>query len=272
MQSFSTSPRELVGSFWRNRGLILTLTKREIVGRYKGSILGLLWSFFNPIFMLTVYTFIFSVVFRARWSEGGESRAVFALVLFAGLIVFNLFSECVNRAPGSILANANFVKKVVFPLEVLPWVNLGTALFHSFISIVVWILFYLIELGVPHTTVLLFPLVLLPLVFFIMGLSWALASLGVFLRDVGQLIGIATTVIMFLSPIFFPVSALPIAYQKYLLLNPLAPVIEQMRDVLFWGRIPGLFLYFSGLTGSIVIACLGFAWFQKTRKGFADVI
>lgn len=272
MQNFSTSPIELVASFWRNRGLILSLIKREIIGRYKGSIFGLLWSFFNPIFMLAVYTFIFSVVFRARWSEGAESKSVFALVLFAGLIVFNLFSECINRAPGTILSNANFVKKVVFPLEVLPWINIGAALFHSLISIAVWIVFYLIELGIPHVTILLFPLVLLPLVFFIMGLSWTLASLGVYLRDVGQLIGIVTTIIMFLSPIFFPISALPASYQKYLLFNPLAPVIEQMRDVLFWGRIPSILFYLAYLVGSVVVACVGFAWFQKTRKGFADVI
>jgi len=272
MQNFSTSPREMVASLWRNRSLIKALAQREVIGRYRGSVMGILWSFFNPVFMLLVYTFVFSVVFKARWSVGSDSKTEFALVLFAGLIVFNLFAECVNRAPGLILANVNYVKKVVFPLEILPWVALGSALFHALISVVVWLIAYLILFGVPHITVLLLPLVFLPFLLFVMGLTWALASLGVFLRDVSQFIGIVTTALIFLSPIFYPASALPEEYRHLLLLNPLTTVVEQARAVLFWGEVPDLTILSVYFLGAALVVWLGFAWFQKTRKGFADVL
>jgi lipopolysaccharide transport system permease protein len=272
MQNFSISPREMVASLWRNRGLARALIKREVVGRYRGSFMGILWSFFNPLFMLLVYTIVFSVVFKARWGGGSGSKTEFALVLFAGLIVFNLFAECVNRAPGLILGNVNYVKKVVFPLETLPWVSLGAALFHGTISFGVWLIAYLIFFGVPHATVLYFPLVLLPFGLFIMGVSWALASLGVYLRDVGQVIGLLTTVLLFLSPIFYPASSLPETYRHLMYMNPLTPVIEQTRDVLFWGKAPDFVMLGIYLLATSAIAWLGFAWFQKTRKGFADVL
>ncbi|MEN8250047.1 MAG: ABC transporter permease [Bacteroidota bacterium] len=262
----------MIRSFLTNRQLIAQMTKREVIGRYRGSALGLAWSFFNPLFMLAVYTFVFSVVFTARWSTTSDSKTEFALLLFAGLIIFNLFAECVNRAPGLILSNVNYVKKVVFPLEILPWIVLGSALFHALISLGVWFLAYLIFFGVPHVTVLLLPLVILSLLLFIMGVSWGLASLGVYLRDVSQFIGIVTTVLMFLSPIFYPASALPEKYRQLLLLNPLYPVIEQTRDVLFWGKIPNMTIWAVYLLAAALVAWLGFVWFQKTRKGFADVL
>lgn len=272
MRNFSITPREQAASLWRNRNMIRALVQREVVGRYRGSFMGILWSFFNPVFMLVVYTFVFSVVFKARWAGGSDSKTEFALILFAGLIMFNLFAECLNRSPTLILANANYVKKVVFPLEILPWVAVGSALFHMAISLVVWLIAYIFLFGAPHLTVLLFPLIVLPLIFLIMGLTWALASLGVYLRDVAQFIGILTTVLMFLSPIFYPASALPEKYQHLLMLNPLTPTIEYARDVLFWGRTPDFTILGIYLMGSVVVAWLGFAWFQKTRKGFADVI
>jgi lipopolysaccharide transport system permease protein len=272
MQNFSTSPREMVASVWRNRSLIRALVTREVLGRYRGSALGILWSFFNPVFMLVVYTFVFSVVFKARWSAGSDSKTEFALVLFAGLLIFNLFSECIGRAPSLILANVNYVKKVVFPLEILAWVSLGSAFFHTLVSFSVWLLFYLVFFGFPQATLILFPFVLIPLVLFTLGISWFLASLGVYLRDVGQMISLAITVLMFLSPIFYPVSALPEKYQILLHLNPLTLVIEQARDVLIWGKLlnPLIFAIYCMVSG--LVAWLGFAWFQKTRKGFADVL
>jgi lipopolysaccharide transport system permease protein len=262
----------MIASFWRNHGLIWVLVKREVVGRYRGSILGILWSFFNPVFMLGVYTFVFSVVFKARWNAGGDSKTEFALVLFAGLLVFNIFSECINRAPGLVLSNVNYVKKVIFPLEVLPWVVMGSAIFHSLISLGVWFMAYFIFFGLPHITVLLLPLVVSPLPLFIIGLSWGLASLGVYLRDVSQFIDILTRILLFLSPVFYPVSALPEKYRYLILLNPLAQIIEQTRDVLIWGRIPDLKILLIYLASAGLIAWFGFAGFQKTRKGFADVL
>jgi lipopolysaccharide transport system permease protein len=272
MQNFSAAPRELAASLWRNRGLIKASIKREVQSRYRGSVMGMFWSLLNPLFMLMVYTFVFSVVFKARWSSGSDSKTEFALVLFAGLLLFNLFAECINRAPSLIVGNQNYVKKVVYPLEILPWISLGAALFQTLVSIGVWFAAYLIFFGMPHATIVLLPLVLLPFCLFIMGLSWALASLGVYLRDIGQFVGILTTMLLFISPIFFPASALPEAYRTVLYFNPLTPVIEQARNVLFWGKLPDFGMLGVYLVATSVIAWLGFAWFQKTRKGFADVL
>jgi lipopolysaccharide transport system permease protein len=272
MQTFLTSPRALVESLWRHRSLISTMTKREIIGRYRGSMLGILWSFFNPVFMLVVYTFVFSVVFQARWSEGSDSKIEFALILFSGLLVYSLFAECINRAPNLIISNINYVKKVVFPLEILPAVALLTSGFHLAISFLVWLIFYIVFLGIPKITILLFPLVLMPLMFFTLGLSLALASLGVFLRDISQVVTVLTTALLFLSPIFFPVSALPERFQILLHFNPLTPIIEATRNVLIFGKLPELSLWIAQLIVSSLIAWIGYACFQKLRKGFADVI
>jgi lipopolysaccharide transport system permease protein len=272
MQRFSATPIEMITVLWRHHALIIASVKREVLGRYRGSILGLFWSFFNPLFMLAVYTFVFSEIFKARWSQNSDSKTEFALVLFAGLVVFTLFAECINRAPSLILGNPNYVKKVVFPLEILPIVTLLSALFHSFISLVVWLLAYVIFFGLPHLTVLYLPIVILPFLLFILGLCWALSSLGVYLRDVSQFISVITTILMFLSPIFYPATALPEDYRHLLYLNPLTPVVEQTRDVLFWGKNPDFMMLVVYWAASAFIAWLGFAWFQKTRKGFADVL
>ncbi|RKD55180.1 lipopolysaccharide transport system permease protein [Rhizobium sp. WW_1] len=243
-----------------------------MAARYRGSIFGILWALFNPLLMLVVYTFVFSVIFKARWGGGGDSKTEFALLLFLGLIVFNIFSECVSKAPATIVSNGNYVKKVIFPLEILPWVNIFVALVNALISLSVWIVAFIFLFGIPSPYLLMLPLVILPLVLFIMGLSWCLASLGVYIRDVSQLVSIVVTVTMFLSPIFYPISALPERFQSIVLLNPLATVIEQMRQILFWRQPTDLTYYWLELLGSAIVAWLGFAWFQKTRKGFADVL
>jgi lipopolysaccharide transport system permease protein len=262
----------MVAGLWKNRQLIKSLTQREVQGRYRGSLMGLFWSFVTPVFMLSVYTFVFSVVFKARWNPTSESKTEFALVLFAGLLVFNLFSECISKAPSLILSNANYVKKVVFPLDVLPWVSLGAALFHFGVSLAVWLMAHLIFFGTLQITLLWLPIVLLPLLLLIMGLSWILASIGVYLRDISQFIGLAVSVLMFLSPIFYPISALPAEYQQLLLFNPITPTIEMARAVLYAGTPPDESLWFITMAIATTVACAGFAWFQKTRKGFADVL
>jgi len=259
-------------SLWQHRDLIKQMARREVVGRYRGSVMGLAWSFFNPVLMLVVYTFVFSVVFKARWGVGDENQASFAIVLFVGMIVYGLFAEMANRAPGLILSNANYVKKVIFPLEILPVVGLMAALFHSLISLGVLFAAILLINGALSWTAIFFPLIILPLLFATLGVAWFLASVGVFLRDVGQTIGIFTTVLMFLSPVFYPISALPEKYQIWLMFNPLTFVIEQSRAVMVFGRQPdwsGLGIY---AVVSVFVAWSGYWWFQKTRKGFADVL
>jgi len=268
-----TSLVALAKSLWRNRQLIVRMTRREVVGRYKGSAMGLAWSFFYPVLMLVVYTFVFSVVFKARWGVGGEDgKTLFAVVLFAGMIVHGLLAEVLNRAPGLILSNANYVKKVVFPIEILPIISMGAALFHSMISLFVLLIAFVIFKGYLHYTVIFIPLVLLPFVILTLGLAWMLAAIGVFLRDVGQLIGVVTTVMLFLAPVFYPVTAVPERLRPFIMANPLTFIIEQAREVLIWGHYPnwmGLVIYTIAAT---VVAWAGYALFQKTRKGFADVI
>ncbi|GAB3098556.1 ABC transporter permease [Lysobacter terrae] len=249
------------------------MTQREVLGRYKGSVLGLLWSFLTPVLMLVVYTFVFSVVFKARWGVSqDETKTQFALVLFVGLIVHGLFSEVVNRAPTLIVANSNFVKRVIFPLEILPVVSLGAAVFHSLVSLFVLVAAFALATGYLNWTVVLLPLIFLPLMLLTLGLAWIFASLGAFIRDIGQVIVIVTTVMLFLSPVFYPIKSLPVEFQPLIQMNPLTFIIEQAREVLIWGHLPD----FSGLIIYSVLATLvawaGYAWFQKTRKGFADVI
>jgi len=272
-QAHSATPLAMFTSLWRNRQLIWQMTRREIAGRYRGSLIGLAWSFINPLLMLAVYTFVFSVVFKARWGVGGEeSKADFAIILFTGMIVFGLFAEIVNRAPGLIISNVNYVKKVVFPLEILSWVALGSVLFHSLISLVVLMLAQLvINLSFPWTSVFL-PLVLLPLIFASLGIAWFLAALGVYVRDIGQITGVFTTVLMFTSAVFYPMSTLPKPYQFWLQLNPLVLIITESRKVLVFGALPNWPLLGIALVAGVGMAFAGFWAFQKMRKGFADVL
>jgi len=250
------------------------MTRREVISRYRGSFLGLIWSFVTPLLMLAIYTFVFSFVFKVRLEQVNslDNKYEFALLLFAGLIVFNLLSECLSRAPTLVLNNTNYVKRIIFPLEILPWVTLGAAIFQACISYVVLFVF-LMAAGLSLSwTVLLLPVILIPFLFLIMGLSWLLASIGVFIRDIGQFIGLVLTMLLFMSPIFYPASALPESVRDYLYLNPLTFIIEQSRAVILFGNLPdwkGIAIYFAV---GIFTAWAGLFWFQKTRKGFADVL
>jgi lipopolysaccharide transport system permease protein len=271
--SLPRQPFAVFQSFWKHRTLIFNLARRDVLGRYSGSFLGLMWSFFNPLLMLCVYTFVFGVVFKARWSPN-ESASIleFAVVLFAGLLVFGIFSECVNRAPSLMLQNPGFVKRVIFPLEIMPWVVLCSSLFHTLISLIVLALVMLIGFGsLPYTWPLIV-LVLLPLVLFVMGIAWALAALGVYLRDLSQTINIVTTVMMYLSPIFYPASAVPEGFRWAIEWNPMSAFIEQTRAVLIWGRLPDFASIAAMTAGGLAVAWLGLALFQHARDGFADVL
>ena len=269
----SVGPFAGLSTTWRRRELVVQLVKREVLGRYRGSVLGLAWSLVHPMVMLAVYTFVFSFVFRARWPGGwGESKLDFALILFCGMIVFQLFAECFTRAPGIIVAQPSFVKKVVFPLEVLPVVTVLAALFHAATSFVVLMLLLLVVRGLPPTTVLLAPVVLLPYVLFCLGLAWFLSALGVYLRDVGQIVQVLVTALMFLSPLFYPLSVLPEVFQPVLLLNPVAYPIEALRAVVLFGREPGLWGLGIYYAFGFAAMWIGHAFFQRVRRGFADVI
>ena len=261
--------------FWglkKNYQLIIRMIKREVIGRYRGSFLGLLWSFVTPIIMLSIYTFVFSFVFNARWGQGQESPPDFAVMLFSGLIVFNLFSESVSRAPTLILNNISYVKKIIFPLEILPWVSLGCAVFHAAISFLVLLVFLAI-LEYPFTLAMLWlPVVVLPFLLLIMGLSWFLASLGVFVRDIGQGIGMLMTTLLFLCPIFYPLSSLPESFAQYLYLNPLTLIVDQVRVVLILSGQPDWIKLGYYTIFSMFFAWSGWFWFVKTQKGFADVL
>lgn len=256
----------------RHWDLVVLLTKREIVGRYRGSLLGLVWSLVHPLVMLAAYSFIFSTIFQTRWGTGAENNADFVLLLFAGLLVYSLFVECLIRAPGLIVSRVNYVKKVVFPLEVLPWVSLGVALFQMSMSLMGLLLFYGLIHQSLNWTVILFPLLIAPLALIVLGISWFLASVGVFVRDVGHAMGIVSSLLLFLAPVFYPASAFPVEYRPFLYLNPLTFIIEQSRDVLIIGKLPGWYGLGIYTLCSVSIAWVGFMWFQRTRKGFADVL
>lgn len=265
-------PLALFRSSWQHRRLILRLAKREVAARYRGSMLGVVWAVLTPLLMLAVYTFVFTTIFQARWGTAGDSRGEFALLLFCGLILFTVFSECVNRAPGLLLENVSYIKKVVFPLEILPVVGLVVALFNAALSFAILALFYLIVLGLPPLTVLLLPLVLAPLCLMTLGVSWFLAASGIFLRDLRQVVGVGVSVLMFLSPIFYPITAVPERFRAVIHLNPLTGILEQARDLLFWGRIPSVQEWGLATLAGFLCAWLGYAWFAKTRRGFADVV
>lgn len=271
--SFSEhGPHRVFTTLWQHRQLIYRLATREVAARYRGSLLGLAWAFVTPLLMLSVYTFVFSVVFRVRWDVGTENRGEFALVLFAGLIVFQFFSECIGRAPGLLLENVSYIKKIIFPLEALAWVSLGSALLNTVISVAVLLLAHFVLVGLPHITALWLPVVLLPLMLATAGGVWFLASVGVFVRDVRQVVTVIMPVLMFMSPLFYPVSALPEAMRIVIYLNPITYIIEQARNVLLFGvmpDLPGLGLYAVLGFG---LAWLGLAWFLLTKRGFADVV
>ncbi|HZX80943.1 MAG TPA: ABC transporter permease [Lysobacter sp.] len=258
-------------SLARHRELITQLTHREIIGKYRGSFLGLLWSLLNPLLLLVVYTFVFTQVFKARWVEG-ESTAQFAIALFVGLIIHGFLAECISRAPLLVTANPSYVTKVVFPLEILPFPSVFAALFHAGVSTVVLLVAQLVISGHLPWTAVLFPMILLPLAAQILALSWILSGISVYVRDIAQFVTILVTGLLFLSPVFFPLHSLPVYLQGVARFNPLTIPIEESRKVLLWGQWPDFGLLGIYSVVSLVVFVIGFAVFQKVRRGFADVL
>ena len=243
------------------RYLIAQMIRRDILTRYRGSALGILWSLVTPILLLLVYTFVFGIVFQARWGPAASDHTQFAIILFTGLLTFAIFAECANRAPTLVQGNPNYVKKIVFPLEVLPVVSLGSALFHAGISLGILLIFNLVINGTLQWTLVYLPLVALPLLLLSLGTGWLLSALGVYLRDIAQAVGLLTTILLFLSPIFYPLSAVPESLQALLRLNPLTMIIAQVRGVVLWGEPPAI-PALVGLTSLMALfAWASFAWF-----------
>ncbi|MBU5349342.1 ABC transporter permease [Paenibacillus lautus] len=256
----------------KHRELLFQLTKREIATRYKGSYLGLFWFIVQPLLMLVVYTFVFSVVFKARWGATEANNLEYSLILFSGITTYNLFSDIISRAPNLITSNTNYVKKVVFPLELLPLVTLLSSLFFSSISYVILLVFIFIMNGGLNWTTVMLPIIILPLCFLSLGLSWIVSSLGVFFRDINHLVGVLLTALMFLSPVFYPVESVPENMRIIYSFNPLSYVIEEVRNILLVGTFPHIGQTILGLLISITILVIGYKWFVKTKRGFSDVL
>lgn len=261
-----------VRSFFKNRELVWQLSKREVSLRYSGSFLGVIWSFINPLMMLIVYSFVFGTVFGARWHGGDGDNSNFALLMFIGLLLHGLFAECLLRSTTLIVANANYVKKVIFPLEILPWTVLGSALFHFIAGLIVLLILQVILLGKIEPTVFLLPLIVFPYAIGLMGISWFAAALGVYFRDLTQIGGTISSVMLFLSPIFYSTDTIPERYRGYILANPLTSVIEQSRNVIVYGKYPELLPMVYICIVAVVFYALGILFFNKTRKGFSDVL
>lgn len=264
---------EILKKFLSYKEIIVHLIKQEVIAKYKGSYLGLLWSFVTPLIMLTVYTFVFSVVFKAKWNIDSDERGIhFALVLFCGLTVFNLFSECVIKAPVLISSHPHFVKKTKFPLEILPVSVIGAALFHYFINLIVLMIGLTVFSEIPSVYILLLPLILIPLCMFSLGMCWFLSSLGVFIKDINYGINIFVQLLFFLTPIFYPLSAVPEKFKIFLRLNILSTFVEQSRDIIVFHQLFDFRWWTISLIISLLIFLLGYKWFMKTKKAFADVL
>lgn len=266
---FSLLPRTII----QNRSLLKQLVIRNIAGRYRGSMLGLLWSFAQPLMMLCVYTFVFSIVFKIRWGvETAGSRSAFAMIMFCGMAMYNVFAESLNANCGIVVANVNFVKKVIFPLEILP---LSQTLASFALGLVWFLLLFsgtIFFFGKVSLTMLLLPVILLDLFLFTLGLSYFMASLGVYVRDMLYALGVVLQILFFMTPIFYSIEMVPERYRWLLQINPLTTMIEEARKVFLYGQLPNwTFLGVSFLV-SIIVCQLGIAWFSKTKKGFSDVL
>lgn len=267
-----SDPLSFLRTVAAQRELAYELVRHDLVGRYRGSMLGVLWSLASPLLLLAAFTFVFGTIFQSRWGSGAAGHGDYALLLFPGILLHGLMAEAVTRAPGLVTAVPNYVKKVVFPLELLAPVAVATALLHALLGFVVLAgALVVLKGGLPASAVAL-PVVLLPYVVLLLGVAWVLAALGVYLRDVAQVTGLVTMLLMFLSPVLYPASALPAEYRGWLWLNPLTLPLEEARGVMIEGRLPDWAALGAYSVAALAVACAGYWWFQKTRKGFADVV
>jgi lipopolysaccharide transport system permease protein len=268
----ASESRGMVASVWANRRLISQLTWRDIQRRYRNSALGILWSLVTPLLMLATYTFVFSSVMKARWSSDATEVSDYAIVMFAGMLTHGFFAECATRAPLLILEHASYVKKMLFPLDSLACVVAGSALFSFGIGLFVLIVAVAVRFGEIHLTLIYFPVVLAPLLLYSVAACWFLSALGVFLRDVGHAVGVVVTLMLFLSPTFYPISAVPTDVRPWLALNPLTDLMEQLRNIVIWGKSVDYMVLLPHWILASLLAVAGHAWFERARRAFADVV
>jgi len=263
---------EFAQSLIAHRDLIFRLSAREFTQRFRGSVLGVAWAVLIPLLTALIYTFVFSTVLKARWPGVVDGPFDFAIIFLTGIVVHTIFAEAIARAPALIVGNANYVKKVIFPLEILPIVNVLTALTNASIGISIVVVGNLILNGRLHLTVIALPLIVAPYLVFVIALVFFFAAVGVYLRDLSQLVGLLITVTMFLTPIFFPIDSVPERFQTVIWLNPLTFVVEQVRGVVIFGKWPNFFGLTIYTMAAMVSLALAFWLFQRLRNGFADVL
>jgi homopolymeric O-antigen transport system permease protein len=268
-----TLPVRVTADLIKNRQLIWQFLQRDISIRYRGTFFGIFWSFLSPLLMLTVYLFVFGFIFKSRFGgDHDEGPLEFGLALFCGLNLFNLFAEVVVRSPSLILQYPNFVKKVVFPLQILPVVATGTAVFHCLVAFApLAVGLVLAHHRVPFTILYLI-LFLVPLTLASCGASWLLSALGVFFRDIQPVLTAAITILMFMSAIFYPLNAIPEAWRGVIALNPMVHLIENARAAIIWGATPNWLIYFVLLAGSLLVFLGGYFVFDRSKSAFADVL
>lgn len=257
---------------YRHRVLLKRMCWRDISSRYRESVLGSIWAVINPLLMLSIYTFVFGFVLKSRWPNQGDSKVLFSLTLFAGLIVHGVFAETANRSTTIIPENSNYVKKVVFPLEILPLTVLGSAAFHAGVSLCLLLVANVLAGTGWHWSILLLPLVIVPVLLATAGLAWILASLGVYLRDASQVVTFAIALLMYLSPVFYPITSFPERYRALLYMNPLTLPIEQVRDLVILGTNPPWQGIVAVYVVALIVMGLGLWFFERSRVGFADVV
>lgn len=255
--------------------LLLKLTYRDITARYKGSKAGMLWTLLTPIILLIVYSFVFGYVFQARWqgtSSENESQTLFALNLFSGMLIHGALSEVLTRNCSIYSAHTNYVKKIIFPLWILPITTALSTLFQASINLLILLTGLLIVQGSFHWQVLLLPFLILPFILTLFGIALLIASIGVYLKDLQQVMPLVTTILLFISPVFYPVSVLPESFQMVMHFNPLTSVIEMLRAVVFLGKLPTSGYMISSMLYGAAIFWVGFSVYKRLKVGFSDVL
>jgi len=266
-------PWNIGANLRRHAMLTRQFVKRDVLSRYRGSYLGIFWSLLRPLSMLATYTVVFGYIFENKLgNHPNETKLDFTLALFCGLILFDFFAECVARAPTLVLTNTNYVTKVVFPLEILPVTAVGAAFTQLAISFMPLLIALLFAHGSIPLTALFLPIILLPLVVLCLGITWFLASLGVFIRDINSIVPVFLVIVMYASAIFYAINRVPPQFLPIVLYNPLATVIDQARNAVLWGVPPAWGQYGLVLLASFLMMIVGYAFFMRTKSAFADVM